>query len=79
MSKLFMLPGLAELQKRTLGSSDITIAVLDGVVDTAHPCFSGANLTRLPTLVRDRATPGQMSTHGTHITSLIFGQPKTEL
>lgn len=78
MSKL-KIPGLSELQKRTQGSSDITVAVLDGVVDTSHPCFNSANLTRLPTLVQHQATAGQMSTHGTHIASLIFGQPKTEI
>ncbi|NES80657.1 MAG: S8 family serine peptidase [Moorea sp. SIO2B7] len=79
MTQILSIPGLTELQKRTKGSSDITVAVLDGVVDTNHPCFQGANLTRLPTLVQHQATAGQMSTHGTHIASLIFGQPKTEL
>ena len=76
MSKL-KIPGLSDLKKRTQGSSDITVAVLDGVVDTQHPCFNGANLTRLPTLVQHQASTGQMSTHGTHIASLIFGQPQT--
>lgn len=79
MTNHLTIPGLKDLQKRTKGSSDITVAVLDGVVDTNHPCFNGANLTRLPTLVQHQATAGQMSTHGTHIASLIFGQPKTEL
>jgi len=79
MTQILSIPGLKHLQKRTKGTSNITIAVLDGVVDTNHPCFNGANLTRLPTLVRERATAGQMSTHGTHIASLIFGQPKTEI
>ena len=72
------IPGLTELQQRTKGTPEITVAVLDGVVDVNHPCFAGANLTRLPTLVRHQATTGQMSTHGTHIASLIFGQPDTE-
>jgi cyanobactin maturation PatA/PatG family protease len=73
------LPGLAELQNRTRGSSEIAVAVLDGIVDTDHPCFGGANLTRLPTLALGKATTGAMSTHGTHIASLIFGQPDTEV
>ena len=74
------IPGLAELRERTKGSSDISVAVLDGLVDTAHPCFEGANFTKIPTLVQGKASAnGQMSTHGTHIGSLIFGQPKTSL
>ena len=73
------IPGLKELQKQTKGAAEITVAILDGVVDTDHPCFNGADLTRLPTLVQHQATAGQMSTHGTHIASLIFGQPNSEI
>lgn len=79
MTNLRNIPGLSELQQRTKGTSDITVAILDGVVDTNHSCFEGANLTRLPTLVQHQATAGQMSTHGTHIASLIFGQPKSSI
>ncbi len=32
-----------------LGSPEVRVAVLDGPVDSAHPCFVGANLTRLNT------------------------------
>ncbi|MFM7280140.1 MAG: S8 family peptidase [Microcystis aeruginosa] len=79
MTQILSIPGLKELQKQTKGASEITVAILDGVVDTDHPCFNGADLTRLSTLVQHQATAGQMSTHGTHIASLIFGQPKTEI
>ncbi|MFM6061718.1 MAG: S8 family peptidase [Microcystis panniformis] len=79
MTNLPTIPGLKELQKQTKGASAITIAILDGVVDTDHPCFNGADLTRLSTLVQHQATAGQMSTHGTHIASLIFGQPNSEI
>ena len=51
------------------------MAVLDGPVDLAHPCFAGANIRRLDTLVADPIGPGPMSVHGTHVASLIFGQP----
>ncbi|XGV88789.1 MAG: S8 family peptidase [Limnothrix sp. BL-A-16] len=74
-----LIPGLLSLQTRTQGSSDIRVAVLDGIVDTDHPCFAGATLSRLPTLALGKATTGAMSTHGTHIASLIFGQPNTEV
>lgn len=66
--------GLGTLWEQTLGDSRICIAVLDGVVDETHPCFSGANLSRLPSLVSEQAGNGIMSGHGTHISSVIFGQ-----
>lgn len=58
------------------GSPDICIAILDGIVDTTHPCFEKANLTRLETLVQGKSSvTGSMSAHGTHVASIIFGQP----
>ena len=54
------------------------MAVLDGLVDLKHPCFEGANLTQLPSLVQGQATPqSEMSLHGTHVASIIFGQPNS--
>lgn len=74
------LTGLSELQNRTRGSSEITVAILDGPVDRAHPCFKGADLTALPTLVPDVASKdGSMSGHGTHVASIIFGQPDSDV
>lgn len=67
--------GLSALWRQTLGDPEICVAVLDGLVDETHPCFQGAKLTRLPTLVTDTAGNGPMSVHGTHVTSVIFGQP----
>ena len=67
--------GLPELWNQTLGNPEISVAVLDGPVDDTHPCFRGARLTRLNTLVPGDADCGAMSIHGTHVTSLIFGQP----
>ena len=58
------------------GNNSICIAILDGPVDRNHPCFQGADLTYLPTLVKGEAqTNGNMSIHGTHVASIIFGQP----
>lgn len=69
-------PEISLLTSQTLGNSQICIAVLDGLVDLEHACFRGANLTQLPTLVTGTAKPdGEMSLHGTHVTSIIFGQP----
>lgn len=69
------MPGLPLLHAETLGDNRVCIAVLDGPVDLSHPCFHGADLRRLDTLVSDAAGNGPMSLHGTHVTSLLFGQP----
>ncbi|MCL1469836.1 S8 family peptidase [Argonema antarcticum] len=64
------------ITSQTLGNSQVCIAVLDGLVDLKHPCFQDADLTQLPTLVTGTVKPdGGMSLHGTHVTSVIFGQP----
>lgn len=72
---------LSLLETETLGDSQVCIAVLDGPVYlsdqwTSHtPCFEGANLRRLVTLVPDPVVAELMSLHGTHIASLTLGQP----
>ena len=70
-----MLTGLGPAQSAMLGEPEVCVAVLDGPVDLSHPCFAGANIRRLDTLVQDPAGQGRMSVHGTHVASLIFGQP----
>ena len=67
------LPGLDALQSETLGTPDVCVAVLDGPVDLSHPAFAGANVTALEMPVsRDEAAD---RTHGTHVASVVFGQP----
>jgi cyanobactin maturation PatA/PatG family protease len=68
------LPGLSSLWNESLGDPRICVAVLDGPVDRSHPSFQGALLDRIPTLISETAGGGIMSMHGTHITSVIFGQ-----
>jgi PatG C-terminal/Subtilase family/PatG Domain len=68
------LPGLSSLWAESLGDPRICVAVLDGPVDRSHPSFQGAQLDRIPTLISETAGGGIMSMHGTHITSVIFGQ-----
>ena len=74
------IPGIESLWEKTQGDDQICVAVLDGPVDQTHPCFAGANLTRLPTLVQGEAkADGGMSLHGTHVASIIFGQQGSEI
>lgn len=70
-----ILPELTQLWVESTGHSEICVAVLDGPVDLEHPCFAGANLKCLETMVPK--TPdknGAASQHGTHVASVIFGQ-----
>lgn len=72
--------GLEKLWKQTRGNAQICVAVLDGSVDTAHSCLQNANLKTLPTLVQDQAdAQDQMAVHGTHVASVIFGQPESSV
>jgi len=70
-----VLTGLGPAQSAMLGDPGICVAVLDGPVELSHPCFAGADVRRLDTMVGDPAGRGRMSLHGTHVASLIFGQP----
>ncbi|MCM0592259.1 MAG: PatA/PatG family cyanobactin maturation protease [Gloeotrichia echinulata DEX184] len=73
-SSIAALPGLQSLWAESLGDPRICVAVLDGPVDKSHPCFDGANLTSISTLVSGVADQGSASQHGTHVASVIFGQ-----
>ncbi len=64
------LPGLERLWHQTRGDSSITVAVLDGAVDALHPCFAGADLRTVESVVP--ASPP--SRHGTGVASILFGQ-----
>ncbi|MEU0437565.1 S8 family serine peptidase [Streptomyces sp. NPDC006290] len=69
------LPGHEE----AFGHPEVCVAVLDGPVDLSHPCFAGADVTRIDTLVNEPVGRGPMSLHGTHVASLLFGQPRSPL
>src|SRR5438105_4981883 len=68
-----LVPGLPDLWQHTLGHAKICVAVLDGPVDVTHPSLNGANLVQRKTLARIDAGPA--CRHGTHVASVIFGQP----
>jgi len=76
------MPGKAIIDQHVLcpclGSRNVCVAVLDGRVDLEHRCFRGANLTLLPSSIPTNArSNGPMAAHGTHIASVIFGQPNS--
>ncbi len=74
-TRIAQLPGMRELWERTRGDPRVRVAVLDGPVDRKHSCFRGAKLTQLPGPMPVTPGGGKMAAHGTHVASLIFGQP----
>lgn len=56
------------------GDERIRIAVLDGPVDLDHPCFAGALLSVVETQAGNAGDDAALA-HGTHVASIIFGQP----
>ena len=67
------------LNSASLGAGDrsIKIAILDGVVDIRHPSLAGAqiDLVASMTVAGAGSGGGQAGAHGTHVASIIFGQP----
>jgi cyanobactin maturation PatA/PatG family protease len=61
------------------GNPAVTVAVLDGPVDLTHDCFRGASMRPLETLASANAAEGGATAHGTHVASLIFGQPASSV
>ena len=80
-SNLDLLNGLRELHEATGGgSSQVTVAVIDGPVDFTHGVFVGADLrTALGANIMSAEAGNGMAEHGTHVASILFGQPGTEV
>jgi len=70
-----VLPDLDLLWRRTAGLPEVCIAVLDGPVDLTHPCLTGASLQCVDFLATGGCWTIPRSSHGTHVSSIIFGQP----
>jgi subtilisin family serine protease len=81
VSNLDLLKGLRELYELTAGgSSQVTVAVIDGPVDFTHGVFVGADLrTALGANTMSAEAGNSMAEHGTHVASILFGQPGTEV
>lgn len=62
---------------RLYGSPGICIAVLDGPVDLLHECFAGASMTVVESVTPNANLAGAAAAHGTHVASVLFGQPDT--
>lgn len=67
---------ISQLWQMTKGNPDICVAVIDGPVDIAHPCFATANLEQ--TSIKPYNN-GLATQHGTHVSSIIFGQHDSQI
>lgn len=74
-----LLPGLAALRTEANGGAGVCIALLDGPVDRSHPCFNGAAIDEIDTMAENRPSGGFATAHGTHVASILFGQPGSPL
>src|SRR4051794_38556687 len=67
------IPGVSEFWRETKGDPRVTIAVIDGPVDRAHPAFLHARLEVIAGLAPVMpAMQGWATRHGTQVASLIF-------
>jgi cyanobactin maturation PatA/PatG family protease len=74
MGELPDIPGLAALWRRTTGDERITVAVIDGLVDEAHPALSGVKLTQLRDVWPGGDEAGRKAAHGTAVAGVLFGR-----
>ncbi|PHN05972.1 PatA/PatG family cyanobactin maturation protease [Flavilitoribacter nigricans] len=64
---------IGRLWALTLGEPDIRIAIIDGPAELDHPALAGAQLSQVSIYGDDEASC-EPSDHGTHVSSIIFGQ-----
>jgi hypothetical protein len=70
------IPGVQELWEQTLGDPAVTVGLVEGRPDLAHPCFRGADLTVVePGWLPDIPPAAEVVEHGTFVASVLFGQP----
>lgn len=75
-TNLDLLPGSKHLQNLGNGGAGVTIAVIDGPVDLAHPVFTGADISVATGATLWPARLGnRLAEHGTMVASILFGQP----
>lgn len=69
------LPDLSSLWVLSRGEPEICIALLDGPVAHDHPALRGAQLTGDADPALGASPDGPSLRHGTHVASVVFGQP----
>lgn len=74
-----LLPGVSHLWDLTLGTPDVTIAILDGPIDQSHTAFHGCNIEQLPGVISTASPDGPSGQHGTHIASILLGRHGSEV
>ena len=77
---LGLVAGLRQLREDAGGGSpEVVVAVIDGPVDINHPVFAGARVRALGADSGVLGAEDQLARHGTHVASILFGQPGTSV
>ncbi|WP_111172175.1 S8 family serine peptidase [Spongiactinospora gelatinilytica] len=74
MGEVAAIAGLAALWQMATGDDRIAVAVIDGLVDRAHPVFGGGDLTQLRELWPGGSTGDAAAAHGTAVVSVLFAR-----
>jgi cyanobactin maturation PatA/PatG family protease len=74
-----ILPGLGLLWKCTKGRKDVRVAIVDGPVDTSHPCLRNAELLALRGIEGPSSAHSLDYTHGTQVTSVVFADHSSKI
>lgn len=79
MADLKDIPGIAELQKLTLGDPGVHIVLIDGYPDLEHEAFRGRNVRVLdPSGLIQHEHDEYMREHSTFVSSVLVGDPECE-
>ncbi|MGH1337837.1 MAG: S8 family serine peptidase [Aureispira sp.] len=65
---------ISKLQQQTKGKG-VKVAILDGSIDTSHPCFVGSNIS----FTNNMPSSDMATTHGTHVASIMLSNEVEEL
>ncbi|GAA2637855.1 PatA/PatG family cyanobactin maturation protease [Actinomadura fulvescens] len=74
MGEVAAIAGMARLWRLTTGDDRIAVAVVDGLVDEAHPVFAGARLTQLREVWPGGSAVDRAAAHGTAVASVLFAR-----
>lgn len=65
---------ISTLQQETKGKG-VKVAILDGAIDTTHPCFVGSNIS----FAENNASSDMATAHGTHVASIMLSTDVDQL
>lgn len=68
--------GAGIVHEHTRGDPELTVGVVEGPPELAHPCFAGADVDLVDCWWLPSTPPTDIAVeHGTYVASMLFGQP----